>query len=319
MTAKDAFTILPLVAHIAEVVQNIVTIGPELVNSFTAMSRLQVFLLLPEGQQSLEAVSMLPQLPSRSTGDEHTGISGTLLPSSRQRLAFALSSERIVSPLSSAVTLRNFNISIRLKTFTMLFGPSGSGKSTLLRAIIGELQHTHSSTIAYCGQHPWIENTSIKQNIIGRLKFDPVWYEVVLTACLLTSTDFRGGDEFIAGQYGSYLSAEQKQQIVRMDWTSDSRFYSLLFAVPVCITGHHVSNTVCWQAIARAVYSRAPVFVLDEVFSTLAFAKATKIFLNLFGIRGLLKKPSYTVYLASNLGILPPQQPPRSFTNSDAM
>ncbi|KAI6023743.1 P-loop containing nucleoside triphosphate hydrolase protein [Pisolithus microcarpus] len=67
--------------------------------------------------------------------------------------------------------LRNVNIAIRRGSLTAIVGHVGSGKSSLLSAIIGEMMRVSgevncNGTIAYCAQQPWIQTTTIQDNIL---------------------------------------------------------------------------------------------------------------------------------------------------------
>lgn len=104
----------------------------------------------------------------------------------------------------------------------MLIGPVASGKSTLLQALLGEIVQMrgevwyHSSDIAFCGQQPWLMNTSIRNSILGACEMDETWYETVLDACDLAE-DIQGmpnGDNTLTGSSGIALSGGQKQRIV---------------------------------------------------------------------------------------------------------
>lgn len=71
--------------------------------------------------------------------------------------------------------------------------------------------------IAYCGQRPWLRNTSIRKNIIGPNPFDPVLYEVVLNSCALNQDlqQLPNRDLTIVGINGAKLSGGQKHKVVR--------------------------------------------------------------------------------------------------------
>lgn len=56
------------------------------------------------------------------------------------------------------------------------------------------------------------------------------------------------------------------------------------------------------QAVARALYPRAEVVLLDDLFSALDRPTANAIFRNLFGANGLLTTLKSTVVLATHSG-----------------
>lgn len=106
-------------------------------------------------------------------------------------------------------------------TTTMLLGPTGAGKSTLLKALLGDakifkgLVRVESRQIAFCGQHTWLRNVTIRDCIIGTAKYDEEWYKTVVKFCFLSDIfKLPKGDLSLAGSRGSNLSGGQKQRIV---------------------------------------------------------------------------------------------------------
>ena len=81
---------------------------------------------------------------------------------------------------------RPISFSMPPGTVWMVSGPVGSGKSTLLKSILGEINakegmiDLQSKFIGYCAQTPWLQNDSIKKNIIGRNLDDDTWYRHVI-------------------------------------------------------------------------------------------------------------------------------------------
>lgn len=118
--------------------------------------------------------------------------------------------------------LHEINLQVPLGRLLVITGEVGSGKSSLLKAMLGELSISsgkvdiRTKTIAYCGQTPWLNNTTIKENIIGNLPMEESWYSQVVQNCGLTK-DFRGlceGDQMRVGSGGVALSGGQRQRVV---------------------------------------------------------------------------------------------------------
>lgn len=115
---------------------------------------------------------------------------------------------------------------------SVIVGPVGSGKSLLLCALLDEASVTAgrlgrpsvgdavqngllSGSTAYVAQPPWIDNCSIRDNIVFGFPFDQERYDRVLQACALNQDleSFADGDATIAGAGGSSLSGGQKWRV----------------------------------------------------------------------------------------------------------
>ncbi|KAF2725176.1 P-loop containing nucleoside triphosphate hydrolase protein [Polychaeton citri CBS 116435] len=180
--------------------------------------------------------------------------------------------------------LMNINTTIEQCVITVLIGPAGSGKSAFLNMLLGEMAtHPHSidaptmlqqyrTFLAYCAQEPWLENKTIRQNIIGPLPFDDQWYEAVSWSCGLNVDldQMDHGDQTQVGSRGLALSGGQKHRI----------------------------------ALARAIYSRANTILLDDVFSGSDAKLVTEVSSRLLGPDGLLRTSKTTVILATHNPII---------------
>jgi ABC-type bacteriocin/lantibiotic exporter with double-glycine peptidase domain len=108
------------------------------------------------------------------------------------------------------------------QTISMIVGRVGCGKSSLLKAIAGELAMTEGrivtnvSSMAYCDQTPWLQNCSIRDNIVAQSPLDEKWLHSVINACALDDdiSAFPLRDLTIVGSEGVALSGGQKQRVV---------------------------------------------------------------------------------------------------------
>ncbi|KAK5657870.1 hypothetical protein OQA88_2418 [Cercophora sp. LCS_1] len=174
------------------------------------------------------------------------------------------------------MVVSNANLSASGPTIVAVVGPTGSGKTTLLRMLLGETEHSEgiigitSRRIAYCSQTPWLTHASVRENIVGSEgAFDHDWYNAVLRATALARDVgmMAAGDATRVGNSGSSLSGGQKKRI----------------------------------ALARAVYCRAPIFILDDPFNGLDGRTETAVLDALFGPQGLLRTrhPALVVWATS--------------------
>ncbi|KAH8334357.1 hypothetical protein KR059_009145 [Drosophila kikkawai] len=133
------------------------------------------------------------------------------------------------------------NISMRLRRgqLVAVIGPVGSGKSSLVQAILGELPpeaggvHVHGR-YSYASQEPWLFNASVRENILFGLPMDKQRYRTVLKKCALErDLELLQGDGTVVGERGASLSGGQRARI----------------------------------SLARAVYRKADVYLLDDPLS----------------------------------------------------
>lgn len=159
----------------------------------------------------------------------------------------------------------------------VITGPSGSGKSTLLLAILGETlvekgMVTCPEDIAYASQSAWLQNETIKANILFNSEFEQARYDSVINACGLPIdlNEFPDRDETEVGENGTTLSGGQRSRV----------------------------------ALARALYSKAPVLLLDDIFSALDAKTASTVWEDCF-CGDMLK--GRTIVLVTQLPWIGPQ------------
>jgi len=192
--------------------------------------------------------------------------------------------------------LQEINMTVPREKFTIVVGPVGCGKSTLLKAILGEVPTLQGSIqisfsdIAFCDQTPWHMNGTVQESIIGVSPFEEAWYSTVVYACALNE-DFlqlSKGDQTPIGSKGISLSGGQSQRIVRL----------------IILVSSPTFRLTCFQALARALYARKDIVVLDDALSGLDADTENRVFHNLLGRQGLLRKYNITVLMASSSGKL---------------
>ena len=109
--------------------------------------------------------------------------------------------------------LKEITFSIPKGSLVGIVGRVGSGKSSLLNGIIGEMKKVHgtieiSGTIGYCPQQAWIQNASLRDNILFGLSFNQEKYDraIKLSALSHDLTILQDGDQTEIGEKGINLS-----------------------------------------------------------------------------------------------------------------
>ena len=86
--------------------------------------------------------------------------------------------------------LKNVNLNIPQGKLVAVIGQVGSGKSSLLSAIIGEMEKQSGEVevdgrIGYVAQQSWIQNQSLRNNILFGRQYEHEKYETIIQACSL--------------------------------------------------------------------------------------------------------------------------------------
>ncbi|KAI1083138.1 canalicular multispecific organic anion transporter 1 [Whalleya microplaca] len=158
-------------------------------------------------------------------------------------------------PTNDKLVLKDLDLRF-LPGCTVICGKVGSGKTALLEAILGELNQIKGDCIlpnemvGYCAQSPWLQNMSIQDNILFNFPMDRARYNQVLDACELIPdlANLARGDQSHIGENGIGLSGGQKARV----------------------------------ALARAVYSRSRILLLDDPLAALDHNTAESIVRKLF-------------------------------------
>ncbi|PVH72950.1 putative ATP-binding cassette transporter [Cadophora sp. DSE1049] len=194
-----------------------------------------------------------------------TGLSSTLLVA--QNASFAWSEGGVPA-------VRDLNLVVKRHQICFIIGPVGCGKSTLLKGLLGETPSTqgfiysNSPDTAFVDQTSWVRNGTIQQNILGISTFEEPWYSKVVHACGLEGdiAILSKGHATPVGSAGISLSGGQKQRL----------------------------------ALARALYARKELIIIDDVFSGLDASTEDHICASLLGKDGLFRSMGITVLLATH-------------------
>ncbi|KAL5621193.1 hypothetical protein FOBRF1_004439 [Fusarium oxysporum] len=158
--------------------------------------------------------------------------------------------------------LKDINFEAVQKGLTVISGPLGSGKSTFLCSLIGDVRQIDSNikisgTIAYCPQVPVLIHGTVRDNILFGLPYDPSFYQRVIDATALSIDLPRlvHGDQTRLDGTGAALSGGQKSRV----------------------------------ALARAVYSRRDIVILDNPLAALDAKVRAEVIDQVLGPKGILR------------------------------
>ncbi len=238
MSSARFYTILAVVSMVSQPLAAFFANLPNWATGFACLDRIQTYLAQDEARDPRRVTDYSASVPTDATGLRRRGTRATAVSYTVQLRAINVALGASDSVLSDAT------ISIKAGEVTMIHGSVGCGKSTLLKAMLGEMAFKSgtavisSPSIAFAGQRPWLLNTTIRLNIIGRKSYNRTLYQRIIFVCDLASDLERlpNGDQTLAGSEGCNLSGGQKQRIVcercqiscHEDCCSNARFTRLL-------------------------------------------------------------------------------------------
>ncbi|KAJ5513372.1 P-loop containing nucleoside triphosphate hydrolase protein [Penicillium fimorum] len=288
LSATKAFSSLSIITLLTNPASKLLSAIPSIAASSGSFDRIQAFLLLETSPQHTTE-SLYRTRETKVDASPHIAemqyMSSKGPPDTTDLQTPVISMKNLsIRPSSSAkIVLRDVNLEVPLGALVIMQGPVGSGKSTLLRAILGQtVCETGSMAVAirqaaFCAQTPWIPNGTIRDIIRGSFSVAPIresaidkkWYKAVLHACDLNSD----------------LSLLREGHATRIGHGS----------------GHILSGGKMHRiALARAVYARKKLLLLDDIFSALDRKTKGNIIARLLGIDGLLRKTKSTIVLVTH-------------------
>lgn len=169
--------------------------------------------------------------------------------------------------------LENCSMNPGPRSLAVIFGPVGSGKTTLLRSLLGHLRPVSGQVdvqgrVAYASPKPFLIQGSIRENILSGSPLDAPFYQEVLDAVAL------------------------RQDMERLP----AGDFTMLGGSAVALSGGQMSRV----ALARAIYARREVIVLDDPLASIDGQIRKHITDKVLGPNGILKGTTRVVTTSVN-------------------
>ncbi|KAM3606183.1 uncharacterized protein V6R79_012047 [Siganus canaliculatus] len=158
--------------------------------------------------------------------------------------------------------LKDMSLDIKPGQLVAVVGAVGSGKSSLMSALLGEMYRAKGfiniqGSLAYVPQQAWIQNATLRDNILFGSPLEEKRFQEVIDACALApDLELLPGRELTEiGEKGINLSGGQKQRV----------------------------------SLARSTYSQGDIYLLDDPLSAVDSHVGKHLFDKVIGPQGLLK------------------------------
>ncbi|KAH9846280.1 P-loop containing nucleoside triphosphate hydrolase protein [Lenzites betulinus] len=251
LTASTVFSSMTVFDMLRDEMHSFFYIMPQVMQASVSLKRITDFLwnteLIDEfTEENVPAGEDI--LPNSNNPPDHDGVVGI------RHASFTWSNDTAPSRAPGGTRKRRFVLTVddellfQRGKLNLIVGPTGSGKTSLLMALLGELHYIptgpdafvslpRADGIAYAAQESWVQNDTIRNNILFGAAYDQVRYDKVLEQCALKRdlALFDAGDHTEVGEKGITLSGGQKARIT----------------------------------LARAVYSTANILLLDDILAAL--------------------------------------------------
>ena len=212
LTASTAFTALALFNTFKQALDDLPFVTSFLLQAYVSMNRVEEFLSEDEVESTPSSISL-----------EHKTTIGFI-----NNASFTWDNSK-----SGVPVLQNLNLIFPLRKLSVVCGGTGSGKTSLLASLLGETTTLNGfallprklpslslgtggavSGIAYVAQTAWLQNCTIRDNILFGLPYDQKRYEKVLFMTALTKDleILEYDDQTEVGERGITLSGGQKQR-----------------------------------------------------------------------------------------------------------
>jgi len=167
--------------------------------------------------------------------------------------------------------IKGMDITIGRNELIAVIGSVGSGKSSLLAALAGDMRKTQGEVTigasrAFCPQYAWIQNATVRENIVFGKDFKNDWYNQVVDACALRPDleMLPNGDMTEIGERGITVSGGQKQ---RMNIARAIYFDAdiILMDDPLSAVDAHVGRHIMDNAICGLLKDKCRILATHQL------------------------------------------------------
>ena len=258
----------------------------QVIDAWASLGRIQDFLVAEEQSDDFIWDMKSSNALSMQHADftwERTIVQDTNVEQSKKQMKEARSAAQAIEKFSKApdsasdltqlepFKLQDMDFSVGRNELIAVIGGVGSGKSSLLAALAGDMRRTNGSVTmgasrAFCPQYAWIQNASVKENILFAKDFDRTWYESVIDACAL-QPDLEmlpNSDLTEIGERGITVSGGQKQ---RLNIARAIYFNSdiVLMDDPLSAVDAHVGRHIFDRAICGLLKDKCRVLATHQL------------------------------------------------------
>ena len=168
------------------------------------------------------------------------------------------------------LTLKKINFTVKEGEFVCIIGEVGSGKSSLIQALLNNMTQINkdesniiiNGSISYVPQEAWIQNDTLRNNILFYLPFDAQRYNHILDICEL-KPDLEaliGGDFTEIGEKGINLSGGQRARInIARALYNDKDIY--IFDDPLSALDANVGKNIVRNCIVNFLESKTRILI----------------------------------------------------------
>ncbi|KAH6893374.1 ABC transporter [Thelonectria olida] len=244
----------------------------QIIDGYVSVKRIQEFLLAEEASEEIEYDDKnehAVNIEDASFTWERTNSSANANTAEESSPRRSSSASTVAEPFQ----LRNINLKLGRGELVAVIGTVGSGKTSLLEALAGNMRKTHGQVTlacksrAFCPQYAWIQNATVRENIVFGKPFDADWYGHVLDACALRPdlAALPDGDMTEIGERGITVSGGQKQRInvARAIYCREADF--ILMDDPLSAVDAHVGRHIMERAVCDLLAGKCRILATHQL------------------------------------------------------